>query len=331
MIKYRKFNIDFIGHKKIYFGISLGLIAIGIIFNIIFGTVLDIQFTGGAVVKYSYTGEIDANELTDVIQKATTDQISVQISKDILAGSDGNVSNNVSVEFPGNQAISIDEQTTLDQALQEKFPDNSFEKIESSSVDPTNGSKFFLKCMVAIALAAILMIVYVAFRFRKIGGWSAGCMAVVALLHDVTIIYFTFVVFRMPLDDNFIAVVLMILGYSLNDTIIIYDRVRENRRLMGPKTPIRDLVNKSINQTLTRTINTSLTTAAAIGTVLVVALIFNLPSVTSFALPMLVGVISGCYSTICIAGPLWVMWQEQKKKKEDMLLAQTSKTKKSKK
>lgn len=315
MIKYRKFNIDFIGNRKIFFGISLSLIALGIIFNVIFGTVLDIQFTGGAVVKYSYVGDIDANELTNVVQNATTDQISLQISKDILANDEGVVSNNISVEFPGNQAISIDQQKTLDDTLSQTFPDNNFQKIESSSVDPTNGSKFFLKCMVAVALAAILMVVYIAFRFRKIGGWSAGCMAVVALLHDVAIIYFTFIVFRMPLDDNFIAVVLMILGYSLNDTIIIYDRVRENRKIMNPKTPIREIVNKSINQTLTRTINTSLTTAVAIGTVLVVALVFNLPSVVSFALPMLVGVISGCYSTICIAGPLWVMWKEHKSKK----------------
>lgn len=314
MIKYRKFNIDFIGNKKIFFSISLGLIALGIIFNAIYGTVLDIQFTGGAVVKYSYTGDIDANELTNVVQNATTDQISLQISKNILANNEGVVSNNISIEFPGNQAISIDQQKTLDDALSQTFPNNNFQKIESSSVDPTNGSKFFLKCMVAVALAAILMIVYIAFRFRKIGGWSAGCMAVVALLHDVAIVYFTFIIFRMPLDDNFIAVVLMILGYSLNDTIIIYDRVRENRRIMNPKTSIREIVNKSINQTLTRTINTSLTTATAIGTVLIVALVFNLPSVISFALPMLIGVISGCYSTICIAGPLWVMWKENEKK-----------------
>ena len=129
-------------------------------------------------------------------------------------------------------------------------------------------------------------------------------------------IYFTFVIFRLPIDDNFIAVVLMILGYSLNDTIVIYDRVRENRRLRGPKPDIAELVNDSINQTLGRTINTTLSTAIAIGTVLVVALIFHLPSVVTFALPMLIGIISGCYSTISIAGPLWVMWQKHKQKKQ---------------
>ena len=94
-------------------------------------------------------------------------------------------------------------------------------------------------------------------------------VAVIALLHDVAIIYFTFVVFRMPVDDNFIAVVLTILGYSLNDTIIIYDRIRENRRILGPKAEIGELVNTSINQTLTRTINTSVATVMAVGVVVV--------------------------------------------------------------
>ena len=109
----------------------------------------------------------------------------------------------------------------------------------------------------------------------------------------------------------------MILGYSLNDTIVIYDRIRENRRLMGPKVEVGELVNTSINQNLSRTINTSLTTFSAVAVVFVVSLIFNLPSVTAFALPMMIGVISGCYSTNCIAGPLWVMWQRHKKQVND--------------
>ena len=127
-------------------------------------------------------------------------------------------------------------------------------------------------------------------------------------------IYFMYVIFRMPIDSNFIAVVLMILGYSLNDTIVIYDRVREERKLAGPKADIADVFNHSASAVLTRTICTSLTTLIAIGTVYVVATSYNLDSVKAFALPMMIGVISGCYSSICIAGPLWVMWQKRNKK-----------------
>lgn len=308
----KKYNIDFVGNRKIYFSISLGIILIGLIFNFIFGTELDIQFTGGAIAKYSYTGDIEENQLKDIIQKSTDEIVSVQISKDMTSSSEDK--NIVSVEFSGNNEISLDQQKELTNSLTDTFPDNKIEQLEVSSVDPSMGKTFFLKCMTAIGIASLLMVLYVAFRFRKISGFSAGVMALVALLHDVVMIYFTFIIFRMPLDDSFIAVVLMILGYSLNDTIVIYDRIRENKKLMSKKTPLRDLVNFSINQTFGRTLNTSISTLIAIVTVLVVALVFNLSSVVSFALPMVIGIISGCYSSICIASPLWVLWREYKDK-----------------
>lgn len=308
----KKYNINFVENKKIYFSISLGIMLIGLIFNVIFGTELDIQFTGGAIAKYSYTGNIDENQLKDIIQKATDEIVSVQISKDMTSSDEDK--NIVSVEFAGNNEISLDQQKGLTASLSDNFPDNKFEQLEVSSVDPSMGKTFFLKCMAAIGIASLLMVMYVALRFRKISGFSAGVMALVALLHDVIMVYFTFIIFRMPLDDSFIAVVLMILGYSLNDTIVIYDRIRENQNLMGKKVPLKELVNHSINQTFGRTLNTSISTLIAIVTVLGVALIFNLSSVVSFALPMVIGIISGCYSSICIASPLWVMWRDYKDK-----------------
>ena len=178
------------------------------------------------------------------------------------------------------------------------------------------GAMFFAKCMVAILLAAILLILYVAIRFKKIGGMSAGVTGVIALIHDVLVVYFVFVIFRMPLNDSFIAVVLTILGYSLNDTIVLYDRLRENRRVLGPKVPYEEQMNVSINQNFTRCLNTSITTFAAITVVYVVGLAYTyIYSVTSFALPMMFGVISGCYSSLCISCPLYVIWQNHKKKK----------------
>ena len=141
-------------------------------------------------------------------------------------------------------------------------------------------------------------------------------MALVALFHDVAMIYFLYVIFQMPIDSNFIAVVLMILGYSLNDTIVIYDRVREERKLMGRRTDVGTVFNVSATKTLKRTIMTSVTTLTAIMTVYILATIFNISSVKGFALPMMIGVVSGCYSSICIAGPLWVMWQNHKAKKK---------------
>ncbi|MEE0005307.1 MAG: protein translocase subunit SecF [Ruminococcus sp.] len=306
--------VRFTKFSKVFFGISLGIILIGIICNFVFGTQLDIQFRGGSYIKYSYVGDVDTDKLKDVIQTNTKQEVTMSISSDILSNSKKGDAYTIRVEFAGTKAISTNEQKNLTQTVQKAFPDNNFKVLEASAIESSMGSKFLLKCLTAVAIASILMVLYVTIRFRKIGGLSAGVMALVALFHDVAMIYFMYVIFQMPIDSNFIAVVLMILGYSLNDTIVIYDRVREERRNFGAKEDIGYVFDYSATKVLRRTIFTSLTTLMAIGTVLVVSMIFNISSVTSFALPMMIGVISGCYSSVCIAGPLWVMWQKHKKK-----------------
>ncbi len=306
--------VRFTKFSKVFFGISLGIILIGIICNFVFGTQLDIQFRGGSYIKYSYVGDVDTDKLKDVIQTNTKQEVTMSISSDILSNSKKGDAYTIRVEFAGTKAISTNEQKNLTQTVQKAFPDNNFKVLEASAIESSMGSKFLLKCLTAVAIASILMVLYVTVRFRKIGGLSAGVMALVALFHDVAMIYFMYVIFQMPIDSNFIAVVLMILGYSLNDTIVIYDRVREERRNLGAKEDIGYVFDYSATKVLRRTIFTSLTTLMAIGTVLVVSMIFNISSVTSFALPMMIGVISGCYSSVCIAGPLWVMWQRHKKK-----------------
>lgn len=306
--------VRFTKFSKVFFGISLGIILIGIICNFVFGTQLDIQFRGGSYIKYSYVGDVDTDKLKDVIQTNTKQEVTMSISSDILSNSKKGDAYTIRVEFAGTKAISTNEQKKLTQTVQKAFPDNNFKVLEASAIESSMGSKFLLKCLTAVAIASILMVLYVTVRFRKIGGLSAGVMALVALFHDVAMIYFMYVIFQMPIDSNFIAVVLMILGYSLNDTIVIYDRVREERRNFGAKEDIGYVFDYSATKVLRRTIFTSLTTLMAIGTVLVVSMIFNISSVTSFAIPMMIGVISGCYSSVCIAGPLWVMWQKHKKK-----------------
>lgn len=299
--------IDFTGRKKIFFCISIAIILIGIVCNFIFGTTLDIQFTGGAALKFSYTGDVDQTELYDFIQAKTEDKISTTFSTDLV----GNTGNTVTVQFAGNNSVATEIQQNLEKDLQEKYPDNDFINLESSSVDASMGLNFLLKCLAAVAIASILMVLYVTIRFKKIGGLSAGVMALVALFHDIAMIYFMYVIFQMPIDSNFMAVVLMILGYSLNDTIVIYDRVREERKNLGRKTDVGMVFNLSASKTMKRTIMTSVTTLSAILIVYIVAVAFNITSVQGFALPMMIGVISGCYSSICIAGALGYVAEQQ--------------------
>ena len=190
-----------------------------------------------------------------------------------------------------------------------------FSLLESNSVDATTGSEFFGKCLVAVILAAVFMIIYVALRFKKIGGMSAGVTAIIAIIHDCLIVYFTFVIFGFSIDDNFIAVLLTIIGYSINSTIIIYDRIRENRSVMGAKATYAELANRSLNETLGRTINTNITLLAAVLTIVIVAYIYDIRSIITFAVPMMAGVIAGAYSSMFISNALWVTWREYRDEK----------------
>lgn len=325
----KRFKIDFYGHRKVFFAISLSIIAVGLICNFIFGTKLDIEFKGGAQLKYSYSGEVEAKTVTKAVQDCTKrDDVSVTINKNVKSADGKSAANNVTISFTGTKNITVNQQKTIAAALNKAYPKASFSFVSSTSVDASMGRTFFAKCLFAILLAFLILILYVSLRFKNIGGMPAAMMAIVALLHDVIMVYFVFIIFRIPLDNNFIAVVLTILGYSLNDTIVIYDRIRENRRLMGVKTGYMALLNTSVNQCLARTLYTSITTFMAIFVVFVVGCIYNLTSITTFALPMMIGIVSGCYSSDCIAGPLYVMWENHqiKKKTSGLALAEGKKS-----
>ena len=205
-------------------------------------------------------------------------------------------------------------QTAIGYLLEKNFADNNFKSLDGNIVNPTLAGAFLGKSLFAVAFAGLLVVAYIGIRFRKIGGVSAGVTAFVALLHDCIIAFFTCVVFGLDIDTNFFAVVLTLFGYSLNATIVIFDRVRENRKFY-PTLPVGEQVDKSIKETMARSIFTSLTTFAAIISIVIVAEFFGVTALRSFAIPMSIGVIAGCFSSIFIAGPLWVKWMEFKAKR----------------
>lgn len=306
-------QIDFIGKKKIFFAISLTVILLGLAVNLIFGTELSISFRGGARISYSYSGEdISLDEAKSLVGDTIHQNVTVQRGSDLQSGEE--TLSNLVIDLPGTDALSAEDQDAITKALREKYPDQEITMTSLDSVNPTIGTWMLSKGLYTIALCSVFLIIYVAIRFRKIGGWAAGAMAVIAVIHDVIIAYLVYVVFRIPLDDNFIAVVLTILGYSLNDTIVIYDRIRENRRYYENKKPIREIANMSLNQCLTRSLNTTISTFIAITTIAVVCAAYGLTSIMSFAIPMAVGIAVGCYTSLCIAIPLWVTWEERPKK-----------------
>ncbi|MBQ8588525.1 MAG: protein translocase subunit SecD [Clostridia bacterium] len=300
--------------------VSLAIFLVGIVCIFTNGIDFDIQFKGGAIINYTYTQEIDTNKVMSVVEDTLGRQCDVQTKSDLTSDSTKLVLN-----LTRKEGLASAEQDKLTNALKEAFPDNNVKLSDVSVVEPFIGKDFAVDSMKAIIFSAILIILYVWFSFRKVSGLSAGVTGLIALLHDVLIVFFAFVVFRIPINDSFIAAALTILGFSINDTIVIYDRIRENKGFYGNKMPIEEIVNKSISQSFTRSLNTNLCTLLSIVIVYIFACVQDIQSIKSFALPMIFGIISGCYSTICIAGPIWVSWQKHKDKKNQGRIAGNTK------
>ena len=307
----RDFNIDFNKVLKPVLIIYAVFFLAGIAFIFIpsFGINLDINFSGGTKLADSYTGDIGNEDIEASVEEVIDESFTITQSTS-LAGD----TKTFEITLVGKNSVSAEKQEELTQALTEKFADNEIALYNSNSVSPNIAGSFFVKSIVAVLITAVLVVIYVGIRFRRIGGVSAAVTALITLVFDVLITFFTCIIFRLQIDSNYIAVVLTILGYSLNDTIVIYDRVRENERL-NPGMEIGELVNDSINKVKIRNIVTSLTTFIAVITIVVVSELFGLSSLRTFAIPMAFGIISGGASSLFIAGPLWVIWKRHKAKK----------------
>ena len=307
--EYKTPHINFIGNRKKFYTFSCALIAIVLVFCAVFGVKMDVEFKGGSMVTLSYEGDVDLPSLKSEIGSQLG-----QSDLTLQTGSDISGNQTLTVTLPGSQTLTTEQLDDMLTAINEAHPENNFEQNEVSNVNATIGKEFLFKSLVALVAACVLILAYVAFRFRKIGGLKAGSTAIVALLHDMFVVFGVFVILRIPLNGNFIAAVLTILGYSINDTVVIYDRIRENSALYSKKQMgLAELVNLSVNQSFSRSLMTSITTCLALGVVCVVSVIYRLDSIYTFAFPLLFGMVSGVYSTICIATPLWVDWKSKKK------------------
>ena len=297
--------IHFYKNRAKSYIISAVLLLIGVACIFVNGLNLDIKFQGGAVIQYSYTGEIDVAKVQGVVVDTLGRNCDVQLTTELATQTEKFVLN-----LAGKEGLSSQDQDKLNTALHEAFPDNSLALTDAEIVEPFIGKKFAEDSVKAIVIAAILIILYIWYAFRKVSGLSAGASGLFALIHDVILVFFTFVVFKMAVNDSFIAAAL-----SINDTIVIFDRIRENKKFHGGKMSIEEIADMSITQSLTRSINTSICTLLSMVVVLVFAEIKDVKSIITFALPMVIGIISGCYSSICLSGPIWVSWQKHKEKK----------------
>ena len=295
---------DIMGKRKKFLAFSSLLMAAIVLCTFVVGVKLDTQFTGGAIITLSYTGEIDQSGVKDAAAKALGEtNLSVRTGTNVSTGAQ-----TVTITLPGTETVTTDEVTALLDGLNSSYADNQFEQLSLSNVSATMGSKFLKKSLVAVAFALLLILLYIAVRFPKIGGFTGGTMAIIALLNDLMVVFGTFVLIRAPLNGNFIAAMLTILGYSINDTVVIYDRIREDRGLLGKQMPFEELVNLSINQSLRRTIMTTVTTVLVLAVLCVFAVIYGLDSLFTFVFPLTMGMVSGVYTSLCISTSYWVTW-----------------------
>ena len=308
-----KKQVDFVGLRKRFLTFSACLMAAIVLCAVVLGVHLDTEFTGGAMITLSYENSFEMSAVQKTASEALgSNGLTLQTGENVATGEQ-----TLKISMPGTETVTTDEVQTLLDSLNESCPDNSFAQLSLSNVSAAMGTKFLQKSLVAVVFALVLILAYIAYRFKKIGGLTGGMMAVLALLNDLMVVFGTFVLLRAPLDGNFIAAMLTILGYSINDTVVVYDRIRENRGLLGKKASFEELVNHSVNQSARRTIITTVTTVMALGVMCIVSKLYGLDSIFTFAFPLMMGMLSGVYTSLCVSTSAWVAWSERKNAKKN--------------
>jgi len=305
-----KFN--FIKNRYIWFAFSLAIIITGIVFACVQGFKLDIDFKGGTNITANIGQEFNNTDIENIVEKITKAKPLVQ---------------KISVEETSvsitTDVISNEQSAKVVAELKAKYK-NIKDEPSVRNIQPAYTKELVTSAMKAVIIGIVFILIYVAIRFKMLGA-SAAVAAVIALLHDVLIMLSVYAIFRLPVNTACVAAILTIIGYSINDTIIIYDRIRENKRKISGKSK-EEIINAGINQTLTRSFYTSLTTVISISAVYVLAYINNQQVLKEFSLPLIIGIIFGTYSSIFIAPPLWYMFSE----KVDKQKAKNKTSKKSK-
>ena len=277
--------------KYLWFGLSLAVIIIGIAFLIFQGFNWGIDFTGGNMLQFDIHQSFELTDARSILEQLDIREFEVKKG--------GDTQQELIIK---TTTISEDMQNKISESLKQKWPNT--ELIQAETIDAVIGKEMRQQAIIALILANIGMLIYITFRFE----FKSAVAAVLALVHDVLIIISFYAIFHIPVDSTFIAVVLTIVGYSINDTIVVFDRIRENLKTMK-KISFTEIADLSITQTLARSINTSLTTLITITALF----LLGGETIKDFSLALIIGIASGTYSSIFIATPLWEIFRDRTK------------------
>lgn len=283
--------------------ISAGIMVLALLLSLFgIGINVGIDFSGGMSMQYTMGEAVTQSDIEGVLNGIGLKDYAVSVQG---TGKDSINIRIKAIDEDGVQGV----QASITEALQAKYP-NAAIYGDVNYVGPVAGATLLRNAFLSVLIAALCMLIYIAIRFD----FNSGAAAVLGLVHDVLIMLSFMVILRsfVQMNSSFIAAMLTIVGYSINNTIIIFDRIRENARKMPSSTPRVDVVNRSIKECLGRTINTTLTTLVTI----VCLYIFGVSSIREFALPIIVGIISGVYSANMINGYVWAFLEEKKRAKK---------------
>lgn len=298
-------NLEILKYRKWGYLLS-GLILLSLLGTFFFnGLTLDITFKGGTRMTFETTGQIDLEAAASLAKSTVDKEVIASILETYNADNTADKVEMLRLDVAGGEPLSDADSMALREAIGGAFPiDLESSRNETVSITPSIGRETLEKGMLAVIVSSVLILFYVAWRFAIMSGFSAAFTAVLALVHDAGIIFGIYIAFRLPLNEGFIAALLTIIGYSINDTIIMYDRIRENSTLMR-KHPLDEIVNVSVRQTLSRTINTMVTTLICLVCLYIFSALNNIQALKDFSLTLSIGMISGAYSSIFVAIPLW--------------------------
>lgn len=308
---------DFISKRYYFFALSLIIIISGVIsfFNN-GGFNLDIQFQGGTILEIQMNDDdFEVSRAEEIVRDAINKQVTAQKSHTLDARDSENRIDMLIINVSSQDTLTDEEQNIVVESLREEFDIAPNLQMTVRNVHPSIGQELRQKSMMAVFFALVLILLYIWWRFNTMSGLAAAFTAIVATIHDILIMLSIYSIFNIPLNETFIAAMLTILGYSMNDTIIIYDRIRENTGILR-KLSLKALVNTSIMQTLARSINTTITLLICLVTLYAFSTMNNIGSIREFSFPLLIGIVSGAYSSIFVASPLWVMIKEYMNKKK---------------
>ena len=277
--------------SKIWFSISLIVIVVGLGFMLTKGLNFGIDFKGGTKLVIDFGKEYNKPEVDEVVKAIVPDAVTKTVEDTQYEIKD--------------RALDETKTTELFDKLKETYSLEDTALLSQTQVGASVGRELTRNSIIALFVACIAMLIYLAIRFKM----DYGIAAVIALLHDVLITISVYAIFNIPVNTPFIAAILTVVGYSMNDTIVIFDRIRENTKTMRRATSA-EIADKSISQTLGRSIKTTITTLFAIG-----AVNLFVPTVREFSFPLLIGITAGAYSSIFIASPIWVKLRDGNKHK----------------